>query len=153
MLPPIMEITGKIGALLGNKGGQVWSLQPTASVYDAIAQMAEKHVGALLVMRDGILLGIVSERDYARKVILQGRSSHETKVSEIMSSPVITVTPAHTVGDCMKLVTENRIRHLPVVEGGRVTGMVSIGDLVNWVITEQQATIRHLETFISGIAS
>ena len=153
MLPPIMEISGKIGALLSNKDGQVWSLEPTASVYDAVARMAEKHVGALLVMQDGRLLGIVSERDYARKVILQGRSSHETKISEIMSSPVITVTPAHTIGDCMKLVTEKRIRHLPVVENGRVTGMVSIGDLVNWVITEQQATIRHLETFISGMAS
>lgn len=148
-----MEITGRIGALIGTKGGQVWSLEPSASVYDAIAMMADKHVGALLVMRDGALLGIVSERDYARKVILQGRSSHETPVSEIMSSPVITVSPAHTVGECMHLVTDKRIRHLPVVDGGRVTGMVSIGDLVNWVISEQQQTIRHLETFISGIAS
>ncbi len=148
-----MEITGKIGALIGNKGGQVWSLEPTASVYDAIAMMAEKRVGALLVMQGGQLLGIVSERDYARKVILQGRSSHETPVAEIMSSPVLTVTPENTVGECMHLVTEKRIRHLPVMENGRVTGMVSIGDLVNWVISEQQQTIRHLETFISGMAS
>lgn len=148
-----MEITGKIGALIGNKGGQVWSLEPSASVYDAIAMMADKRVGALLVMRGTELLGIVSERDYARKVILQGRSSHETPVSEIMSSPVLTVTPEHTVGECMHLVTEKRIRHLPVMEGGRVTGMVSIGDLVNWLISEQQQTIRHLETFISGMAS
>ncbi|HTV83547.1 MAG TPA: CBS domain-containing protein [Acidobacteriaceae bacterium] len=148
-----MEITGKVGALIGNKGGQVWSLEPSSSVYDAIAMMADKRVGALLVMRGGELLGIVSERDYARKVILQGRSSHETPVSEIMSSPVVTVTPEHTVGECMHLVTEKRIRHLPVVEKGRVTGMVSIGDLVNWLISEQQETIRHLETFISGMAS
>lgn len=148
-----MEITGKIGALIGNKGGQVWALEPSASVYDAIAMMADKRVGALLVMRGTELLGIVSERDYARKVILQGRSSHETPVSEIMSSPVLTVTPEHTVGECMHLVTEKRIRHLPVMEGGRVTGMVSIGDLVNWLISEQQQTIRHLETFISGMAS
>jgi len=148
-----MEITGKIGALIGNKGGQVWSLEPSSSVYDAIAMMAEKRVGALLVMRGGELLGIVSERDYARKVILQGRSSHETPVSEIMSSPVLTVTPEHTVGECMRLVTEKRIRHLPVMEKGRVTGIVSIGDLVNWLISEQQETIRHLETFISGMAT
>jgi CBS domain-containing protein len=148
-----MEITGKIGALIANKGGQVWSLQPSASVYDAIAVMADRRVGALLVMQDGKLLGIVSERDYARKVILQGRSSHETPVSEIMSSPVVTVTPENTVAECMHLVTERRIRHLPVVENGRVSGMVSIGDLVNWVISEQQETIRHLETFISGVAS
>jgi CBS domain-containing protein len=148
-----MEITGKIGALIGNKGGQVWSLEPTASVYDAIAMMADKRVGALLVIQGGQLLGIVSERDYARKVILQGRSSHETPVAEIMSSPVLTVTPENTVGECMHLVTEKRIRHLPVMENGRVTGMVSIGDLVNWVISEQQHTIRHLETFISGMAS
>jgi CBS domain-containing protein len=145
-----MEITGKIGALIGNKGGQVWSLEPSASVYDAIAMMAEKRVGALLVMRDGKLLGIVSERDYARKVILQGRSSHETPVSEIMSTPVVTITPSHTVGECMHLVTEKRIRHLPVVENDRVTGMVSIGDLVNWVVSEQQETIRHLEAWIAG---
>ena len=147
-----MEITGKIGALIGNKGGQVWSLEPSASVYDAIAMMAEKRVGALLVMRGTELVGIVSERDYARKVILQGRSSHETPISEIMSSPVLTVTPEHTVGECMHLVTEKRIRHLPVMDKGRVTGMVSIGDLVNWLISEQQQTIRHLETFISGMA-
>jgi len=147
-----MEITGKIGALIGNKGGQVWSLEPSASVYDAIAMMAEKRVGALLVMRGTELVGIVSERDYARKVILQGRSSHETPISEIMSSPVFTVTPEHTVGECMHLVTEKRIRHLPVMDKGRVTGMVSIGDLVNWLISEQQQTIRHLETFISGMA-
>jgi signal-transduction protein with cAMP-binding, CBS, and nucleotidyltransferase domain len=153
MLRPIMEITGKIGALIGNKGGQVWSLEPSSSVYDAIAMMADKRVGALLVMQDGKLLGIVSERDYARKVILQGRASHETPVSEIMSSPVITVTPAHTVGECMRLVTDKRIRHLPVVENGRVTGMVSIGDLVNWVVSEQQETIRHLEAWIAGTGS
>lgn len=157
-----MEMTGKIGALIRNKGGQVWSLPPSASVYDAIATMAEKQVGALLVMeaaddskespgnRRLKLVGIVSERDYARKVILQGRSSKDTPVSEIMSSPVITVTPAHTVGDCMRLVTERRIRHLPVVEGAGVVGVVSIGDLVNWVVSEQQETIRHLEAFIAG---
>lgn len=145
-----METSGKIATLIGNKGGQVWSLPPSASVYDAIAMMADKQVGALLVMQQENLLGIVSERDYARKVILCGRSSHDTPVSEIMTSPVITVTPSHTVAECMRMVTDQRIRHLPVVENGKVTAMVSIGDLIKWVITEQQETIRQLESFITG---
>ncbi len=151
-----MEFTGKVGSLIGKKGVQVWSLGPEATVYDAIAAMAEKQVGALPVMEGGRLLGIVSERDYARKVILQGRSSKETLVTEIMSSPVVTVTPTHTVGECMQIVTEKRIRHLPVVESGpggeRVVGMVSIGDLVNFVMQEQRETIQHLEAYISGNA-
>jgi signal-transduction protein with cAMP-binding, CBS, and nucleotidyltransferase domain len=148
-----MEITGTVGLLMRNKGGGVWSLSPSSSVYDAIAMMAERQVGALLVMEGGRLVGIVSERDYARKVILQGRSSKDTPVAEIMSSPVITVTPVHSIGECMQIVTERRIRHLPVVEGDQVKGIVSIGDLVNWVVSEQQATIRHLEAFIAGVAS
>jgi CBS domain-containing protein len=148
-----MELTGNVGMLMRNKGGRVWSLAPSASVYDAVAMMAEKQVGALLVMEGMKMVGIISERDYARKVILQGRSSKETPVAEIMSSPVITVTPVHSIGECMQIVTEKRIRHLPVVEREQVMGMVSIGDLVNWVVSEQQATIRHLEAFIAGIAS
>lgn len=145
-----MELTGKIGALLHNKSGEIWSLDPSASVYDAIRLMAEKSVGALLVMRSGKLAGIVSERDYARKIVLQGRHSQDTPVSDIMTSDVITVTPSHTVEECMRIVTDKRIRHLPVVDGDRVIGIVSIGDLVNWVLTEQQETIRHLEAWISG---
>lgn len=145
-----MEISGKVGTLLRNKSGEVWSLDPSASVYDAIRLMAEKSVGALLVMRDGKLIGIVSERDYARKVVLQGRNSHDTPIADIMSSPVLTVTPAHTIEECMRIVTEQRFRHLPVIDGDRVVGIVSIGDLVNWVLTEQQETIRHLEAWISG---
>jgi CBS domain-containing protein len=145
-----MERTGKVDALLHNKSGEIWSLEPTASVYDAIRLMAEKSVGALLVMRGAKLAGIVSERDYARKVVLQGRNSHDTPVSDIMTSEVITVTPSHTVEQCMHIVTDKRIRHLPVVEGDRVIGIVSIGDLVNWVLTEQEETIRHLEAWISG---
>ncbi|HUY81054.1 MAG TPA: CBS domain-containing protein [Acidobacteriaceae bacterium] len=147
-----MELTGQIGSLLGKKGSQIWSLPPTASVYDAIAMMAEKQVGALPVLDGQTLVGIVSERDYARKVILQGHSSKDTPVTDIMSSPVITVSPSHTVEECMHLVTEKRIRHLPVTESGRVVGIVSIGDLVNWMITAQQETITHLETYISGTA-
>jgi CBS domain-containing protein len=145
-----MELTGKIGSLIGKKGGQVWSLPPTASVYDAIALMAEKEIGAVPIIEDGKLVGIVSERDYARKVFLKGKASRETSVTEIMSSPVFSVTPSQTVEECMHIVTEKRFRHLPVVEDGRIVGMVSIGDLVNWVLIEQKETIHHLEAFIAG---
>ncbi|MFC5860761.1 CBS domain-containing protein [Acidicapsa dinghuensis] len=145
-----MELTGTIGSLIGKKGGQVWSLDPAASVYDAITMMAEKEVGALPILDGRNLLGIVSERDYARKVILMGRSSKDTTVTDIMSSPVVSVSPSQTIEECMRIITEKRIRHLPVMESGRIVGMVSIGDLVKWVITAQQETIRHLESYIAG---
>jgi CBS domain-containing protein len=147
------ELTTTISAVMKRKTGEVWSVAPDASVYHAIEMMAEKQVGALLVIVRGELQGIISERDYARKVILKGRSSKETAVSEIMSSPVIFVSALHTVGDCMRIITENRIRHLPVVQNGAVVGLISIGDLVNWIVTEQQETIRHLEAYISGMAT
>ncbi|HTY85796.1 MAG TPA: CBS domain-containing protein [Silvibacterium sp.] len=144
------ELATTIRDVLTGKSREVWSTRPDATVYQAIELMAEKQVGALPVMEDGRLTGIISERDYARKIILKGKSSKDTAVSEIMSSPVISVSPRHTVGECMRIVTENRVRHLPVLEDDRMIGMISIGDLVNWIIGEQQETIRHLEAYIAG---
>jgi CBS domain-containing protein len=136
--------------LLRSKGTQIFSVAPTDSVLRAIDIMATRHVGALLVMDQGILTGIISERDYARKVILMNRSSHDTPVSDIMTSPALTVAPTDTVHHCMELMTQRRFRHLPVVEGGRVVGMLSIGDLVKAVIEEQSAQIEQLERYIAG---
>ncbi len=144
------EMSTTIGTLLRQKPRHLWFTTPSATVYQSIEMMADKQVGALLVMEDDELVGVVSERDYARKVILQGRSSRDTPVADIMRSPALPVSPQHTVADCMRLMTDHRIRHLPVVEAGRVTGMISIGDLVNWTIVEQEKTIRHLEAYITG---
>jgi CBS domain-containing protein len=134
--------------LLERKQPAVHAVDPQAPVLEAIRLMAEHHVGALLVMHNGEMLGIISERDYARKVILLGRSSADTPVREIMSAPVITVSPMNTLDECMRLVTQRRVRHLPVVDDGTVIGMVSIGDLVKAVIEEQQHTIEQLESYI-----
>jgi CBS domain-containing protein len=139
-----------LGQLLDSKGRTVHAIAPGASVIDAIRSMAENHVGALLVMQGQELAGIVSERDYARKVILLGRSSSTTAVREIMSSPVVTLSPDSTVDAAMRLMTERRIRHLPVVTAGRVVGVVSIGDLVKCVIEDQRHTIDDLSSYIRG---
>jgi len=140
----------RVKQLLGRKGAEVWSVDADEPVLEAIQMMADRHVGALPVTRHGQLVGVVSERDYARKVILLGRSSAETPVWQIMSAPVVTVTPEEDVRQCMQLMTAKRIRHLPVMQGDRMIGMISIGDLVRAVIEEQDQTIEHLERFISG---
>jgi CBS domain-containing protein len=143
-------MTETIASILAAKGNEIWSVPPDSSVLDAIALMAEKRIGCVLVMSGTALLGIVSERDYARKVILQGRSSKDTRVSQIMTSSVITVEPADTVEDCMRIMTQCRVRHLPVLDRGRLIGLVSIGDLVKALISDQAFTIQQLESFISG---
>jgi signal-transduction protein with cAMP-binding, CBS, and nucleotidyltransferase domain len=146
----VVEFKDKIGAVLALKGHQAWSIHPEASVYSALEVMAQNNVGALLVVEKERLTGILSERDYARKLILHGKSSRETRVHEVMSSPVTTVTPEHRVDECLLIMTAKHLRHLPVVEGGQLKGVVSIGDLVNWIISAQAATIQHLESYISG---
>jgi CBS domain-containing protein len=140
----------RVRQLLDRKGRDVWSIDADEPVLAAIQIMADRHVGALPVMRGGELAGVISERDYARKVILLGRSSAETPVWQIMSAPAITVGPDESVQRCMEIMTERRIRHLPVVEGGGMAGMISIGDCVRAVIEDQQDTIQQLERFISG---
>jgi CBS domain-containing protein len=140
----------RVKHLLAVKDKKVWSIGPDAPVLEAIRQMADKHIGALLVMRGEQLIGILSERDYARKVILLGRSSSDTPVSQIMTTPVTTVTPEDPVHRCMEIMTEKHIRHLPVLDKSKVAGIISIGDLVKAVIEEQQQTIDQLERYIAG---
>ena len=145
-----MDVSGNISAILNQKGGEIYSVSPNDSVFNAVSLLAEKNVGAVLVMDGETLVGLVSERDYTRKVMLRGKRSRETTVAEIMSTDLKTVQPREAVGDCLRLMTDKRIRHLPVVDGYKVVGVISIGDLVKWVINCQSAAIAHLESYISG---
>jgi CBS domain-containing protein len=132
------------------KGGDIWAVAPDDLVIDAVREMARYRVGAMLVIRDGEMVGMFSERDYARKVILADKSSRETRVEEVMNSPVLTIDPRATAEEGLALMTQNRIRHLPVVENGKLIGLVSIGDLVNAVIGDQKRLIEHLESYVRG---
>jgi CBS domain-containing protein len=139
-----------VSEILSQKGNHVWSVKPETTVLDAISVMADKNVGALLVTCGDQLVGIISERDYTRNVILKGRSSKDTTVQEIISGRAVTVSPDHTVDECLRLMTQHRIRHLPVLAGHQILGVISIGDLVNSIISAQSSAIQQLETYIAG---
>ncbi len=145
-----MDISDTVGQILHRKGAQVFCISPDATVFEAVRAMDEKNVGALVVVSLGRVVGIISERDYTRKVALKGKSSKEAKVQEALTSPVISVSPEHSVEECMRLMTTHRIRHLPVLRGETLVGVVSIGDLVNWTISAQSQEIDQLKTFITG---
>ena len=145
-----MRVSGTISAILKEKGSQVWTINPNEKVFDAIRLMSDKNVGALLVVEGEKLLGVISERDYTRKVALKGKSSRDIAVREIVSTEPVTVTPSHSIEDCMRLMTLHRIRHLPVIEDAKIAGIVSIGDLVNWIISAQAMAIGQLEGYIHG---
>jgi len=145
-----MDVSGTIGAVLNQKSRDIYSVSPDATVFEAVQLMDAKNVGALLVMDDARLVGIISERDYTRKIMLRGKRSRETKVAEIMSTNVFTTHLREGVETCLRLMTDQHIRHLPVLDGDRVMGVISIGDLVKHVISCQQAAIAHLESYIHG---
>jgi len=145
-----MDLKDQVRSVLKEKSPDLWSLDPEASVYQAIETMSDKHVGALLVLAEGKLVGVITERDYARKVILQGRSSKKTLVKEIMETPVVSVVPETTVEECMRIMTKTRLRHLPVIETDKVLGIVSIGDLVKWIISAHEETIQQLQNYITA---
>lgn len=148
-----MKTSVPISALLHHKGSTVWSVQPETTVFDAIKLMAEKNIGALPVLSHGALVGIFSERDYTRKVALAGKTSRQTLVKEVACDRVVTVSPHDSIEECMRLMTENRVRHLPVVQNDELLGIISIGDLVNWIISAQDATIAQMERYIAGVAA
>jgi CBS domain-containing protein len=145
-----MEVSGTIDAILSQKGTEIFSVPPSASVFEAIELMDSKNVGALIVMENDQLVGMISERDYTRKIVLRGKRSRETLVSEIMSTELTVAHPHEPVEQCLRLMTEKRIRHLPVMDGEKLRGVISIGDLVKFVISAQHATIAHLENYIYG---
>ncbi len=145
-----MKTSVPVSTLLHHKGSTVWNISPEATVFDAIKLMAEKNIGALPVMSHGRLAGIFTERDYTRKVALAGKTSKQTLVREIISTDLVTVDPQESVEECMRLMTEHRIRHLPVLQNDELVGIISIGDLVNWTISAQDAVIAQMESYIGG---
>jgi CBS domain-containing protein len=145
-----MKLYDPISRILERKGWEVWSVTSTAPVFEAILRMSQARVGALLVIDKGSLTGLISERDYARKVILEGRSSRETLVREIMTNRVVSVSPTATVDECMQLMTDRRIRHLPVLDGQKVVGVISMGDLVQWIISAHEIMVEQLNNYIMG---
>jgi CBS domain-containing protein len=145
-----MKLYDSIAGVLRRKGSEVWSVSPDAQVFEAVLRMSQARVGALLVLDRSKIVGIISERDYARKVVLAGRSSNDTLVREIMTRPVITVAPTATVDECMQLMTDHRIRHLPVLDGQRIAGVISTGDLVQWIISAHEVMVEQLSDYISG---
>jgi CBS domain-containing protein len=145
-----VEITARVATILDHKGRAIYSVSPYATVFEAIQELADRNVGALVVLQQEHLLGIFSERDYTRNIALQGRSSKETRVMDVMSDALVTVTTETPVTECMRLMTDRRVRHLPVLDDGRVVGIISIGDLVNFIINTQRETIEHLHSYISG---
>ncbi|MDB6024444.1 MAG: hrp [Verrucomicrobiales bacterium] len=145
-----MKMIGTIETILHHKGASVWTVSPQTTVFEAIQMLAQKNIGAVPVVENGKLVGIFSERDYTRKIALAGKSSRETRVREILSSHVVSATPQNTVEECLRLMTENRIRHLPILEEGKLIGIISIGDLVNWIISAQTAALDQMEAYISG---
>jgi len=145
-----MEFTDSVRSMLDNKGSSVYCITPSHTVYDALEQMSRLSIGALMVLDDEKIVGIISERDYARKIALEGRVSREVRVREIMTSKLVEVSPSDTVDGCMKMLSEHRIRHLPVVEEGKLVGMITSGDLVRWIMSRQSETIAQLEHYISG---
>ena len=145
-----MKIPDPVSLIVKQKTSNVWHCSPDTLVFDAIKQMADHNIGALPVLEAGRLVGMLSERDYTRKVVLRHRSSKETRVGEIMDTSFVCVAPGDSIDECLHLMTDKRIRHLPVMEEGKVVGIVSIGDLVKWIISAQQAVVEHLETYIFG---
>ena len=146
----LMDVSGTIDAILAKKGSEIFSIWPDATVYEAIEMMDKKNVGALPVMEANHLVGMISERDYTRRVVLRGKRSREIKVAEIMSTEVTTARPQESIEECLRLMTEKHFRHLPVLDGDKVVGIISISDLVKWVIASQSAAIAHLESYIHG---
>lgn len=145
-----MEIQGTAGDILQSKGAEVWTTTPQSTVYEAVRLMGEKDIGAIVAVENGVVVGVFSERDYSRKVVLQGRTSRDTLVGEILVRPAVTIRRVDSIENCMEIMTSRRIRHLPVVEEGQLLGLISIGDLVRWVMLAQRQTIQQLHGYISG---